>query len=109
MKLGDQAAANRRDQAERLLQQGNISAAERLLRIVTAANASDPRAWDLLGTAYFKGGKTGAAISAFRRSLTLRPADPDRYYRLAVLLRQAGQTKEAAALLRRSLQLRPDF
>lgn len=95
--------------AERLLHEERFHEAEQLLHQVVTANATLPRAWDLLGTAHFRLGDTSKAIEAFRRGLELAPGDPDRHFRLASLSRQVGDVKAAEEHLRVSLQLRPDF
>ena len=64
-------------------------------------------AYDSLGT-YYSDRRLPCAVSAFRKSLKLKPNSPQTHYSLALALLAAGDATNAILEFRQSLQSQPD-
>ncbi|HEX4196166.1 MAG TPA: tetratricopeptide repeat protein [Caulobacteraceae bacterium] len=95
---GAAEAAAMASAAGRLIDAGNISGAERLLKQALAADPESARAHALMALVLYQGGKWPAAVRQADVSLGLEPtADAFRFKSLALLkLRQYGRAIEAA-------------
>ena len=88
---------------------GTLPEAEEHLREAVRIKPNYGRAWDRLGTAIDRQGRSDEAIAYYRRSLELSPNQARTRNNLAVALAKQGQLDEAIAQLQEATRLEPDF
>ncbi len=86
---------------------------EKLGKLLAASRPLDPAAlsaqdYFLRGNSYYNAGEYQVALSAYNRSLELRPDDPAILSNRGAVLGNLGRYEEALADVNRSLELRPD-
>ncbi len=92
---------------ERLLAEGNASAALQVFREAVAEDPEDARAWLDVGLASEEVGDRVSAEAAYRRATKLDEGFADAFNNLGVLLREAGKLDEAIPLLERAVAIDP--
>ncbi len=93
--------------ARSLLDSGQLGAAERACEAALALGDSFELRF-LLGTARFRLGRHGAAVTAFDRCLQLDPARTEARFARAFALEKLGRAAEAAEDLQACLDAKPD-
>ena len=104
------AAALSLARAELLLlrrQDGDLAAAERLVRKVLSLRPDSSRAWSILADIGQAGGKAVQAEAAYRKALALNATNADAANNLAWMLSLSGKPSEAIGLARRATALAP--
>ncbi|HKF04022.1 MAG TPA: tetratricopeptide repeat protein [Candidatus Sulfotelmatobacter sp.] len=84
---------------------GNIDLALGLAQEAHQAKPDDPQICDTLGWIYLKKNTPGAAIEAFRQSLTLQPKNPEYSYHLGMAYLRAGDTTKAKQQLEATVRM----
>jgi len=87
------------------LQSGNLAEAERVCRLIVAADPAQVDALHLLGVALIRGGRAEAALEPLGRARALDPAFPDAAYNHAVALGELERWEEALAAYDQVLRL----
>jgi len=95
--------------AERLLAEGKVAEAKRVLEDVLARDPSDARAWLDLGLVHEAGSDFAAAEKAYRRATEVDPNFAEAFNNLGVLLREGGRLAEAMPMLERAVALDPQL
>jgi tetratricopeptide (TPR) repeat protein len=90
------------ERAEALLDAGKRPEALDLLTAITAADASNARAWRVLGEVRASQGNAAEAIEALRQAVALGVPEPDVAGTLGVALLQTGGATDAIALCQRA-------
>lgn len=101
------SAANSVAQAQAALDQGDITAAERLLRAVLTANGAHIEALRALGVVMLRTGRYREAESHFTRITVLAPDVVDAWVNNGVALNHQQQFARAIAAFEEALRLRP--
>src|ERR1700677_1634545 len=86
---------------------GQLAHAERVYRLILAAEPNHGDALHLLGVLTGQMGQTDTAIDLIRRAVSVRPNFPEAYTNLGRLLADKGRLEEAIAVYRRVVELRP--
>ena len=95
--------------AERLLAEGNVPEAKRVLERALADDPNDPRAWLDLGLAQEATGNRASAEKSYRRATEIDPNFAEAFNNLGALLREGGQLAEATTMLERAVALDPSL
>jgi protein O-GlcNAc transferase len=95
-------------EANRLLQIGQLSAAEPLLRQVLQARPREADALHALGVICLHTRRPEEAIELLRQALAARPSFVEAHGNLGMALFAANKPEEAAAAFQTALQLQPD-
>jgi len=95
--------------AHRFYTQGNLPAAEALLRQILAQAPGHAQAIQLLGEVLTDRGKFSDSISLLQRLVKLQPRNAQAHYALGNALRISGQTDAAVATYHASLALESGF
>jgi tetratricopeptide (TPR) repeat protein len=103
-----QSVAPQVAQAESSLEKQDFAAAEMLLTDVVTKDAADFRAWFDLGFLYHATKRDPLAISAYDKTVALKPTLFEANLRLGQLLLLNGNSVEAIHYLRAATQLKPE-
>ena len=95
------------DEAARLLQQGNGTAAMALCRQMLAEAPGDMNGWELLGIAATSLGDRAMALEAFHRVVQIDPRHVPGLVNLGAVLATMGHARDAADRFRAALALAP--
>lgn len=97
------------DEADRLLRQGDLSAAEARIDVLLQQTPKDARARFLKGVVLAERKRTSDAIAVFAAITEDYPELPEPYNNLAVLYAAEGRFDRARESLEAALRARPDF
>src|SRR4051794_31470934 len=95
-------------EAEAALEKQDYARAEKLLLPVVDLDPNDYRAWFDLAYVYNATNRRSDAISAYRKSVAIKPDVFAANLNLGLLLAAAGNNDEAAKFLSAATQLKPD-
>jgi len=97
------------EEAERCLQAGEYTAAERAFRQALEADPDSAVARSKLGVALAQQGRLDEAIAEFSKALSLRPTYAPAYSNLGNAYREKGMLPEALVVYERALAIDPDY
>jgi Tfp pilus assembly protein PilF len=89
-------------------QQGQLKAAEQLLRGAAQAQPDAAKIWFSLGNLRQAQGQLSQAVEAYERAIALRPDAASIYNNLGYALHQQGQSGAAVAAYEKALNLQPN-
>lgn len=95
--------------AERLLADGNVPEAKRVLEQALVDVPDDARAWLDLGLVQEATGDRASAEKSYRQATEIDPNFAEAFNNLGALLREDGQLAEATAMLERAVALDPSL
>ncbi|MBW1760588.1 MAG: tetratricopeptide repeat protein [Deltaproteobacteria bacterium] len=95
--------------AERLLAEGKVDEAKRILEQALDADPNDARAWLDVGLAHEETGDFAAAEKSYRRATEIDGNFAEAFNNLGVLLREGGKLAEATTMLERAVALDPQL
>jgi Tfp pilus assembly protein PilF len=91
------------------LGEGRVAEAEKLCRLVVAADPLHADAWHLLGHIASLLGQPGPAEECLRRAIEINPRDADAYHSLGGVYMRGGALDRAADCFQKALELEPSF
>ena len=77
----------------------NVTEKEKIYQFVTANYPQDYRAWNNIGTAFYREGQLDKAMQAYNRALQVKAQAPEANVNLALLALNKNETDKAAELL----------
>ena len=90
------------------LDQEDLAGAEAEFRHLVGMDRASPKAWQCLGVALDRQGRTSEAVHAIEQAVRLdQPHDPDAFINLALGLRDSERSSEATSILEGKLAQRP--
>lgn len=96
-------------QADSLLDQGNLAEARKIYEKICVINENDSDAWLMKGAIDGENGKVYDAISHVRKAIAIAPSYAGAYHTLAHLLLSQGQAVEARDSLLKVVELDPEY
>lgn len=94
---------------ERLLEAGEFSEAEALLREAAAREPRSARAHSKLGAALARQGRYEEAVAILRRAIELDPRYAPAYTNLGAAYHEQGRLEEALQAYRKALEVDPEY
>jgi protein O-GlcNAc transferase len=105
----EQDINGRLDEAAKNFHAGNLAEAEKICRLLLAANHRDPRALCLLGSITYSAGRSDEAIALIEQAISSNPNFVDAHANLGAILKANGQNEKALESIECALGLNPNL